>query len=226
MENNSISWNIENNIAYINLQSPPKNEMNTNFFEEFTQIISQIECTESLRGLIINAKRRHFSSGANVEQLLGLFNEKTSGTPQALKANNIAFQKLTELTVPVIACLKGICFGSALELALCAHFRIASKNTLMSFPETGFDIIPGLGGIYNSTKCMGKAESLQFVLSGNTISAIDANKSGLIDILADKHELDTRAKEIIEKISSNYKKEFKLKYLRLINNNETLTRVT
>lgn len=220
MNSNSLNWIIKNNIGYLTLQNPPKNEMDSKFFMEFKTIINQVTKNKSIKGLILNAKGRHFSSGANVNQLLAFFNNENNKIPKTLKDNNVAFQKLTNLNIPVIACVKGICFGSALELALCAHFRIASPNTLMAFPETGFGIIPGLGGIYNSTKYMSKAESLQFILSGNTISAIDANKQGLIDILADKHELDTRAMEIIGKISGNFKKEFKQKYLRLINNNE------
>lgn len=220
MNNNSISWHIKNNIAYISLQSPPKNEMNTIFFTEFTHIVHQIEKSPNIIGLIIKADGRHFSSGANVEELLGLFKPNTKKIPEQLEKNTLAFQKLSELPYPVVACLKGICYGSALELALCTHFRIASTNTLMCFPETSFNIIPGLGGIYNTVKCMGKAETLEFALSGNTISAEDANKKGLIDILADKHELDNCALDIINKTQSNYKKEYKLKYLRILNKDE------
>ncbi len=217
MEYKSIKWQIKNNVGYITLSAPPKNEMNTVFFKEFSHLINEIKTSNSLLGIIINAEGRHFSSGANIAELLAQFKQSTDRIPQPLKENSIAFQELSNLPMPVIACIKGVCFGSGFELALCANFRIATPNALLSLPETGFNIIPGLAGIYNTQQYMGTAETMQFVLSGDTISAKDAQKKGLIDIFAEKNELETRALEIINLIGENYKKELKISYLRLFN---------
>ncbi len=215
MKLNSIKWQIQNNLGYLTLSAPPKNEMDTTFFNEFSYLINEIKNNNSISGLIINSEGRHFSSGTNIEQLLSLFYQSDYSIPEPLKNNHRAFQELLDFPFPIVACIKGICFGSALELALCAHFRIAAPNTLLSLPETGFNIIPGLAGIYHTQQCMGSAKTLQFILSGNTISADYAKKNGLIDIFADKNELEDCAVKFIKKISKNYKKEFKLNYLRL-----------
>lgn len=191
--------------------------MNSLFFKEFSYVIEKIKTNNSISGLIINSEGRHFSSGANIDQLLSLFENSEDTIPKSIIENSLAFRELSNFSFPVIACIKGVCFGSALELTLCAHFRIASSNALLSFPEVGFDIMPGLAGIYNSQKCIGNAKTLEFVLSGETIPAVDAQKSGLIDMFANKNELENRAIEIINRISKNYKKELKLNYLRLLN---------
>ncbi|MFC1733226.1 enoyl-CoA hydratase/isomerase family protein [candidate division KSB1 bacterium] len=207
----TIKWQIQNNLGYLSLATPPKNEMNTTFFKEFSHLIHEIKDNNSISGLIIHAEGRHFSSGANIDQLLSLFDQSDGEILEPIIRNRIAFQVLSDLPFPVVACIKGICFGSALELALCAHFRIAAPNALLCLPETSFNIIPGLAGIYHTQQCMGSAKTLQFVLSGDTISANNALKNGLIDIFADKNDLVAYAAEFI-----NYKKELKLKnYLRL-----------
>lgn len=209
-----ISYIVKDNLGYIQLADPPKNEMNTLFFQEFNELVQIIKQDNELGGVIIQADGRHFSSGADTKELLSLFHKTDSLLPEPIKQNGLAFRELAELPIPVVACLKGICYGSALELALSAHFRIAASNTRMSFPEAGFGIIPGLAGIYHLEKIVGKAQAMKFTLSGESISAAEANKVGLIDIFASKHDMENHAVELIEKIGANYKKDLKTSYLR------------
>jgi enoyl-CoA hydratase len=134
--------------------------------------------------------------------------------PPFISKNSEAFQILNNLEIPVVACIKGICYGSGLELALQAHFRVASTNALLCLPETGFGIMPGLGGIYNSCKCMGTARALEFVLTGNSLSAEVALNDGLVDLVRGKDELLDTAKKLVYLSSDNYRKELKSIYLR------------
>jgi enoyl-CoA hydratase/carnithine racemase len=214
MSQNLVEYSVKNNLGFIQLVAAPKNEMNTLFFQEFNQIVQSIKNDLNIQGLIIQANGRHFSSGANTDELLSLFRQTEDLLPKEIEQNAIAFRELADMSIPVISCLKGICFGSALELALSSHFRIASPSTLMSFPEVGFGIIPGLAGIYRLEKIVGKAQAMKFTLSSESISAEEAKKYGLIDIFATKHELENQAVKLIDVIGNNYKKELKQSYLR------------
>lgn len=210
----TIDWKVREDICYLTLAAPPKNEMDSVFFEEFSQIISSLDRIKNIKGLIIQAKGRHFSSGANIDQLLSIFSENKTEIPEPLARNVESFKMLSKLNFPVVACIKKICFGSGLELALSAHFRISTTSLLMSLPETGFGIIPGLGGGINTQKQIGTARSLEFILSGKSITANEAIENGMIDFIVDKNDLEETAQSIIEKVSKNYRKELKAKYLR------------
>lgn len=214
MDNKTINWEIDDKIAYLTLASAPKNNMDSMFFEEFHTIISKIERNQNLTGIIIQSKGRHFSSGANVEELISVFNPPGKTIPLSITRNSEAFKILNKLKFPVVACIKGICYGSGLELALAAHFRVASTNSRLCLPETGFGIMPGLGGIYNSRKCMGTARALEFVLSGNSLSSDEAFNYGLVDLIKGKDELVDIAKKLVYLSSDNYRKELKPVYLK------------
>ena len=214
MDNKTINWEIEDKIGYLTLVSAPKNEMDSMFFEEFNTIISKIERIQNLTGIIIQSIGRHFSSGADVEELVSVLNPSTNAIPPSITKNSKAFKILYNLQFPVVACIKGICYGSGLELALCANFRVAAANAMLCLPETGFGIIPGLGGIYNSRKCMGTARALEFVLSGNSLSSEEALDYGLVDLIKGKDELTDTAKKLIYLSSDNYRKELKPVYLK------------
>lgn len=210
---NKLNFSIKESIGYLILSTPPKNEMDHGFFDEFNEIICQLKVKSEIIGLIISSKGRHFSSGANVDQLLSLFNDHTQGLPEKLQRNKKAFEQLNDLPFPVVSCIKGICYGSGLELALSSHFRIAASNALVQLPEAGFGIIPGLGGLYNAQKCIGTAKTIELSLSGNSMTADDALSNGLIDIIADKKHLISKAEELINSIGENYRKELKQIYL-------------
>jgi len=209
-----LTYHVKDNYGIITLSAPPKNEMNTTFFQEFNRIIRSVKNDSKIQGLIIQAEGRHFSSGANTDELLSLFRDNKDLFPKEIIDNALAFRELADMSIPVVACLKGICFGSGMELALSAHFRVAASNTLMSLPEPGFGIIPGLAGMYRLQKILGKAQAMKFILHAESISAEEARKQGLIDIFADKHNLENTAMDLLKSIGADYKKQLKNSYLR------------
>ncbi len=214
MNGKTINWKTEDKIAYLTLVSAPENKMDSVFFEEFNTTISKIEGYQKLRGLIIQSEGRHFSSGADVEELASVFKSSKQKIPPSIGKNSEAFKILNKLEIPVVACIKGICYGSGLELALCANFRVALKNSVLCLPEAGFGMMPGLGGIYNSFQCMGTARALEFVLTGNSLSAEEALMYGLVDLIVGKDELLDKAKKLVHLSSDNYRKELKPIYLK------------
>jgi len=208
-----IKFEIKNKIGYIKLSAPPKNEMDVAFFKDLSIIIDKVEQNKELIGLIISSTGRHFSSGANIDELLSFFNKSTDIFPKELKGNNTILLKISKLEKPVVACIKGICYGSATELALSAHFRISEPSSRFSLPESSFGLIPGLGGMYHSQKTMGKAQALQFILAEQSLTADKALNMGLIDFLVEKNKAIARAEELILKINEDYRKELKPLYL-------------
>lgn len=214
MEQSKISLELADGIAHLMLDSAPENRMDSQFFEEFNALLSAIHSRPDLKGLIIQARGRHFSAGADVAELTALFRNAGQEIPTPIAKNSEAFRVLSNLDVPVVACIKGICYGSGLELALCAHFRIAADKALLSLPETGFGIMPGLGGIYHSTRCMGSARAMELVLSGYALSSGEALEQGLVDLVVPREETTDKARSIVELTEDAYRKELKAVYLK------------
>ncbi len=210
---NLLTFKKEAQIGTLTLANPPKNEMTMAFFDQLIEKVNFIQSEPDLKGLIIEAEGRHFSSGVNVTELLNEFKNSQKQKPEKITENLQSFLAISNLPCPVVACIKGICMGSGFELALSAHFRLAAPNTLISLPETGFGITPGLAGIYNTTKLAGNTKALEFILSGNAFTATEAKKHKIIDKIVDKKDLKITAQHFIDKIFPNYKKELKSRYL-------------
>src|SRR5271157_2469821 len=67
---NTLSFNITDGIGHIELIRPPANPMTSEFFTEFNDLVDDLKVLKGLNAIIISSRGRHFSSGANLEELL------------------------------------------------------------------------------------------------------------------------------------------------------------
>jgi len=190
MKYKTLKYSVNDDIATLMLDQPPQNVMNWLFFEELLDVCEDQIIRENFAGLIITGKGRHFSSGADTGQLTELIKASASDDiPDELKRNLRSFTLLNNLKKPTFAVVNGACFGSGLELALCARYRIVTKNALFALPEASFGLMPGLGGVYKLRNLIGAGNALEVALGGKFIDAREARKLGLADLIAERKEV-------------------------------------
>ncbi|MFZ4522864.1 MAG: enoyl-CoA hydratase/isomerase family protein [Bacteroidales bacterium] len=179
----TIQWTVEQDIGHLRLNQPPANTMTMKFFGELKALMERIAKTENLRAIVVSGNGRHYSSGADIKELL-LHAEEHS-----MIENYQTFLMLERLKIPVISAIRGVCLGSALELALACHFRICSEEAVFGLPESTFNLMPGIGGIQRFASIAGKANAIEYTLRGSTFSATAAFEMGLVDAVVPKAEI-------------------------------------
>lgn len=215
-----IGWNVVDGIGTFVLNRPPSNEMTVAFFNEVNSLVAGLRDDRELKGIIIRGAGRHFSSGAALDELLGKVRENPcpaegpDGESHFLIRNYRSMLFFEEVQVPVVAAIRGVCLGSAFELALLCHFRLCSEDAVFGLPETTFNLLPGLGGIRKIAELSGKANAIELVLRGKTFSASEALELGLVDRIVPKKELAQRAIELVHSVSKDYRIENRLLYLK------------
>jgi enoyl-CoA hydratase len=183
----TLHWSISQRIGRLTLNQPPSNTMTMGFFRELQMFMHEISTAKNLRAIIISGNGRHFSSGADITELLINVDEQT------MLDNYKALVMLEQLKIPVISAIRGVCLGSAFEMALFSHFRICSEDAVLGLPESTFNLMPGLGGIQRVANLSGKAKAVELILRGNTFTANDAMEMGLVDAVVPKGEALSRS---------------------------------
>lgn len=215
-----ISWTVEQDIGFLLLDNPPGNSMTALFFDELKRLTNAI--TQShIKALIITGRGRHFSSGADLESLIAAIKTDSTGNGKLMKeakamllSNALTFEFFSDLDIPVIAAIQGVCLGSALELAMHCHFRLCSNDALLGLPETGFGLIPGVGGIQKILQLSGKAKAIELILKGSNFAAADACKWHIADALFPKKELMEKAVQLAGIAVDGYRRYKKAEYLK------------
>jgi enoyl-CoA hydratase len=110
---------------------------------------------------------------------------------------------IENLGKPVIAAINGFALGGGCETAMACTIRIAAENAKFGQPEVKLGLLPGGGGTQRLPRLVGKGRALQLILTGETISAQEAYRIGLVNEVVPAASLIARAEAILRQISTN-----------------------
>ena len=125
------------------------------------------------------------------------------GKQLAAEGHAKLFDFVANFPKPVIAAVNGFALGGGLELAMAAHFRVASENAKMGLPESSLGLIPGYGGTQRLSQLIGKGRAMEMIMTGRMINADEAYNFGLINYKVNQEDLDSFTQELAAKILLN-----------------------
>ena len=203
----TLQWTIDQGIGRLTLNQPPSNTMTMDFFCELRRLVNKIVTMDALRAVVISGTGRHYSSGADISELLGNVNEVT------MLENYRAFVMLEQLKIPVISAIRGVCLGSAFELALFSHFRVCAEDAVLGLPETTFNLMPGIGGIQRVAALSGTSSAIGIILRGITFSASEAMEMKLVDLVVPKSDVIPVSVEFAKSLASDFNRADRAAYI-------------
>lgn len=177
-ENILVSKNFQNHahIALIQLNRPKVlNAISTGLLKDVVDAMFELENDKNVRVIILTGSDRAFAAGADIAEMT----EAKSVTEINEGRFNLR-NKLSLITKPVIAAVNGFALGGGCELAMSCDFIIAGDNARFGQPEIKIGIIPGAGGTQRLTRAIGKSKAMLAVLTGDTMDAYEAERSGLV----------------------------------------------
>lgn len=193
----------EKGIAMITINRPDKlNALNIETIAELSECLALLNQDLDIKVLIITgAGEKAFVAGADILEFAHFDIEH--GEKLSADGHEKLFDKIENMTKPVIAAVNGFALGGGLELAMAAHIRIASENAKLGLPEVSLGVIPGYGGTQRLPQLVGKGRATEMIFTGQMISASDAEKFGLVNKVVSQSELLNTCKELAAKISKN-----------------------
>lgn len=190
----AIATVVDAGLARIVLDNPPVNVLTRAVLRAIREDLRQLTTDASVRALMISATGRHFSGGADVAEHLPPSCEHL--IPEFL--GTVA--ELEAFPAPVIAAVRGRCLGGGFELVLAADLIIASDTALFGQPEIHLGVAPPAGAAWlPSRTSYGVAADL--VLTGDPITAAEAERAGLVRKVVADDQLDAEAAALAARIT-------------------------
>ncbi|NNM22970.1 MAG: enoyl-CoA hydratase [Flavobacteriaceae bacterium] len=199
----NILSTYEDGITTITINRPKKlNALNKATIKELHEAIKQAEKDRNTRVILITGSgEKAFVAGADISEFSDY--SVSQGERLAAQGQALLFDFVAHLSTPVIAVINGFALGGGLELAMSAHFRIASDNAKMGLPEVSLGVIPGYGGTQRLPQLVGKGRALEMITTAGMIDASQALQYGLVNHVASQEELMQLARKIAAKIVKN-----------------------
>ena len=189
--------------ATITINRPESlNALNGATLNELSSVMDELNTDDSVRVIIITgAGEKSFVAGADIKEFADFGQEKA--TDLARNGQNLVFNKIENMSKPVIAAVNGFALGGGLELAMACHFRYASENAKMGLPEVTLGLIPGYGGTQRLPKLVGKGFANEMIFSAKMISAQRAKEIGLVNEVFPIEELLNETNKTADIIARN-----------------------
>jgi len=197
----NVLYEVKDHVAIITLNRPDSlNALNLDLLGDLDKVISQAENDLDVYVLIITGAGRSFVAGADIMQMKDLEpNEaKTFG-----KYGSSVFSKIEAISKPVIAAVNGFALGGGCELAMACDIRVAGTKAKFGQPEVSLGVIPGFGGTQRLPRIVGLAKAKELIYTGQTVSAEEALRIGLVNHVVPDDELMSQAMELAVKIARN-----------------------
>jgi enoyl-CoA hydratase len=180
-----IKWEKDGFLGILSLDNPPENYLINPKFVEIQQLKEWL--SNDIRALIITGTGRHFSAGADIQSIVAQTNEPEKLKKSMIKGN-LVLDYISQLEIPVLASISGVCFGGGLEIALAADIRIFTNRSMFAFPEINHDLMPALGGLKRLKKICGQKTSMEILLSGDIFNAGKALELKIADLVIDSKD--------------------------------------
>ncbi|RAV07057.1 enoyl-CoA hydratase/isomerase family protein [Mycolicibacterium sp. GF69] len=193
-------------IAVLQLNRPKQlNAINEVMRDELARFFAEIAVDTSVNVVVLTGAGRGFCAGIDVRnfgpQTIDAsapaiermrFQQAMAALPQAIRA----------MPQPVVAAVNGPCVGAGLALCLGADIRICS--TAATFGNAA--ILLGLSGAemgmsYHLPRIVGTSVAADWMLTGRTVGADEADRRGLVSEIVEPERLTERALEIAASIA-------------------------
>src|ERR1700738_1656519 len=198
----NILFEKKDGIAYITFNRPKVlNALNRKTVEELREALLDARDDSSVRVLILTgAGEKSFVAGADIGELAQ--RTPVDGKDFSLFGQSV-FHLLETLGKPSICAIDGFALGGGCELALSCTIRLASKTAKLGQPEVKLGILPGYGGSPRLSRLCGKGGAHELCLTGEMITAEQAQRIGLVNHIYEPAELIPAAEAMAKKIIAN-----------------------
>ena len=164
-------------IAVIQLNRPKElNALNTQLMQEVRDTLQSLDRNENVRVIIVTGNDQAFAAGADIKQMAD-----KSAVDMLMIDQFSTWDQIRKTKKPIIAAVSGFCLGGGCELAMTCDMIVASETAKFGQPEIKIGVMPGAGGTQRLTRAIGKARTMEMVLTGTFISAEEALKLRLIN---------------------------------------------
>jgi enoyl-CoA hydratase len=184
----------------LTIDHPPVNVLSAPVLRALGEALRMAEAEPAARVVVLaSAAEKAFAAGADIREMRGL---DPAGAREHGGRGQALTRQIERLPLPVIAAVHGVCFGGGLEVALSCDFVVASEEAQFGQPEINLGVMPGWGGTRRLPRRVGAARGRRWILTGQPVTAREAEAAGLVERVVPRGELLASALELADELAS------------------------
>ena len=186
-------------VAIVTLNRPKVlNALNHDMMAELADAIDRFEADDAVGAIVITGNDKAFAAGADISEMA----DRSSVDMYMSDHFARQWERVTSCRKPMIAAVAGHALGGGCELAMMCDIIVCADNARFGQPEIKLGVLPGIGGTQRLVRAVGKAKAMDLCLSGRTMDADEAERSGLVSRVYPVDTMLTSAIELAAEIAA------------------------
>jgi enoyl-CoA hydratase len=178
---NIIVTKIENSkglgVGKIQINRPEVlNALNIELMGEVLSALRAFDKNPGIGCIVLTGNEKAFAAGADIKEMAS-----ASAIEMYVRDQFATWDNIRKIKKPIIAAVSGFALGGGCELAMTCDMIVAAEGAKFGQPEIKLGVIPGAGGTQRLTRAIGKAKSMEMILTGRMYSAKQLYDAGLIN---------------------------------------------
>ena len=187
-------------VAKITLNRPERlNAINTALGNDLRRALESVQGDENLRLVVITGAPR-IREKEGVKEIKYSFSTGWDMV-EVGEVSPALLDYIEDFDKPVIAMVDGYALGGGNELAMACDFIFASEESEFGQPEIERGFLPGWGGTQRLPRRVGLSVAKRLVFTGERISAREAERIGLADVVVPREKLEETVMEFANKLA-------------------------
>ncbi len=183
--------------AKITINLPPLNILDIATLEEMNQALADLKNDDEVKVVAITGSGdKAFSAGVAVGDHLG------DKLPKMVEVFHKLFVALIEVDKPTIALVNGLALGGGCEIVAGCDMAVASDKAKLGQPEVKLGVYPPPASVL-FPRILGRQKAFELILSGDSISAEEAERIGLVNKVVPAAEFNKGCEEFIKRFTAN-----------------------
>jgi enoyl-CoA hydratase len=188
-------------VAVVTLNRPDRlNALSTELATALTEAVATLAVDDAVGAIVVAGAGRSFCAGADIEELGRL--EGPHEFRSFIERLTDALDALAHCPKASVAALHGVAMGGGLELALACDLRLADETARLGVPEIKLGLLPGAAGTARLPRLLPPAVARQMLLTGDPLSALAAERYGLVNGVVPAGEVLNAAMELAARLAS------------------------
>lgn len=194
----TILRNDQGPVVILTLNRPHRrNALSRDLVAELSDHLTKLEAEHGVRAVVLTGAEPVFCAGMDLKESL-LAGETDEAEKQAVAdVQGIAdlVDQVHRLSKPTIAALNGDAFAGGAGLALACDFVIAAEHARLGYPEVRRGLVAAVV-MHDLVRQVGERRARSLLLTGEPISAAEAEQWGLVNRVVEPGSCLTRAVEL------------------------------
>lgn len=193
---------LEGRVLRVTIANP-RNQLNAvdeGLHADLARLFAALRDEEEARAVLLTGRGRAFCAGGDYGWLAEL--DDTARLDRLRRAGKQLIWDLLDVELPVVCALNGAAIGLGASIALLCDVILAADTASIGDPHVRVGIVAGDGGTAIWPLAVGPARAKEYLLTGDTLGAVEAERIGLINRVLPAAELETQALVLARRLAA------------------------